>query len=123
MKVVLSLILLSVILNTVGQILFKIGMTQIGAFTFSWGNLWPIGWKLMTNFALISGLLIYLFSTIVWFLVLSRAEVSFAYPLLSVSYIFNAFAAYYFFHEAAFSPMRLLGTLIIMIGVILICQS
>lgn len=123
MKIILSLVLLSIILNVIGQILFKIGMNQIGNFSFSFANLCPIGFKLLTNMALIGGLFIYLISTIVWFLVLSRSDVSFAYPLLSIGYIFNSFAAYYCLHEHAFSPMRIIGTLVITFGVILICQS
>lgn len=123
MKIILSLVLLSVILNVIGQILFKAGMNQIGNFSFSFTNLCPIGFKLLTNLALMSGLFIYVISTAVWFLVLSRSDVSFAYPLLSIGYIFNSIAAYYFLHEHAFSPMRFIGTLTIMLGVILICKS
>lgn len=123
MKIIISLVLLSVILNTLGQLLFKIGMNQIGAFSFSPANLVQLGFKVVTNMSLMSGLFIYAISTVVWFLVLSRADLSFAYPLISIGYIFNSFAAYYFLHEHAFSPMRILGTLTIIAGVVLICQS
>lgn len=123
MKIILSLVILSVILNTFGQLLFKIGMNQIGAFMFSPTHLYHVAFKLITNIAIMSGLVIYAISTVVWFLVLSRADLSFAYPLVSIGYIFNSFAAYYFLHEHAFSPMRLLGTLTIIAGVVLVCQS
>ena len=46
-----------------------------------------------------AGLLCYVVSVAVWLLVLSRVEVSFAYPLLSVGYIVNAVAGYYLFQE------------------------
>ncbi len=123
MKIVLGLIVLSIILNVIGQILFKAGMNQIGHFDFSLQNSLPIAWKFITNACLMAGLVVYLVSTIVWFLVLSRTDVSFAYPLLSIGYIVNSIAAYYVLHEQAFSPLRLIGTLIITFGVILICQS
>lgn len=123
MKIVIALVLLSVVLNTLGQLFFKIGLNQIGAFSFSPSNLVLFGCKIFTNLSVMSGLFIYVISTAVWFLVLSRADVSFAYPLVSIGYIFNSIAAYYCLHEHAFSPMRLLGTLTIMIGVVLICQS
>lgn len=123
MKIVVSLVLISVILNTLGQLLFKIGMNQIGEFTFSWGNMIPIASKLIVNLGILSGLLVYLLSTIVWFLVLSRADLSLAYPLLSIGYILNTFVAYYLLHEAAFSPLRLIGTLTIIVGVVLVSQS
>lgn len=123
MKIVISLVLLSVILNTIGQLLFKIGLNQVGAFSFSPVSLLHFGLKVLTNLSVMFGLMIYVISTMVWFLVLSRADVSFAYPLVSIGYIFNSVAAYYILHENAFSPMRLLGTLTIIVGVVLICQS
>jgi len=123
MKIILGLVIISVILNTIGQVLFKMGMNQIGVFAFSSANIGQVGLKIISNMAIMSGLFIYVMSTVVWFLVLSRADVSFAYPLVSIGYIFNSVAAYYFLHEQAFSPMRLLGTLTIIVGVVLICQS
>ena len=123
MKIIISLVLLSVLLNTLGQLLFKIGLNQVGAFSFSPANLIQFGFKVVTNISVMSGLLIYVISTAVWFLVLSRADVSFAYPLVSIGYIFNSVAAYYLLHEHAFSPMRLAGTLVIIVGVVLVCQS
>jgi len=61
-------------------------------------------------------------SVMVWLLVLSRVEVSFAYPLLSVGYIVNAVAAYYLFQENI-SLTRIAGILIIVAGVYLITRS
>ena len=122
MKIVLSLVILSVVLNAVGQLLFKTGMNQIGLFVFSPTNLYHLGFKLLTNTAIMTGLLIYVISTIVWFLVLSRADLSFAYPLISIGYIFSAISAYYFLNEPL-SLMRILGTFVIIIGVVMICQS
>lgn len=123
MKVIIGLILLSIILNTLGQLLFKIGMNQIGVFSFSPANLVQFGFKVVTNISVMSGLFIYGISTAAWFLVLSRADLSFAYPLMSIGYIFNSIAAYYFLHEPSFSPMRIIGTLTIILGVVLISQS
>ncbi len=122
MKIVLSLVLLSVILNTLGQLLFKTGLNQIGAFTFSPINFFHFGYKIISNVSVMAGLLIYVISTAVWFLVLSRADVSFAYPLVSIGYIFSALGAYFILHEP-FSFMKILGTIVIIVGVVLICQS
>ncbi len=122
MKIVLSLVLLSVILNSIGQLLFKTGLNQIGVFTFSAANLFSFGFKIISNISIMAGLFIYFTSTIVWFLVLSRADVSFAYPLISIGYIFSALGAYFILHEP-FSLMKILGTIVIIVGVVLICQS
>ena len=68
------------------------------------------------------GILAYVMSVVVWLLVLSRVEVSFAYPLLSVGYIVNAIAGYYLFQENL-SLTRITGILIIVAGVYLVTRS
>ena len=122
MKLIFSLIFTSIILNSIGQLLFKLGMNQIGVFDFSLTNIASLILKILISPALMGGLLLYFLSTGVWFLVLSRAEVSYVYPLISLSYIVTAAGGYWFLHEDV-SPTRLLGTLIIIVGVVLICRS
>jgi len=116
------LILLGVMLNAVAQLLLKAGMTQIGHFEFSFANLMPIGLKVMSNFPIIGGLFAYVVSVGVWLLVLSRVQVGYAYPMLSIGYIVNAFAAYYLFGEAL-SVARVTGIFVIIAGVYLVSQS
>ena len=122
MRLILGLVFISIMLNSVGQLLFKIGMNQIGLFEFSLNNVLGLALKVLVSPALMGGLLLYFLSTGVWFLVLSRAEISYVYPLISLSYIVTAAGAYFFLHEHV-SPTRLLGTLIIIIGVVLVCRS
>ncbi|EKD71642.1 MAG: hypothetical protein ACD_46C00139G0010 [uncultured bacterium] len=116
------LILLGVLLNAAAQLMLKAGMTQIGHFEFSLTNAIPIGMKVMANPPIITGLFMYVISVGVWLLVLSRVQVSFAYPMLSIGYIVNALAAYYIFGEPLTS-VRMLGIFIIIAGVYLVAQS
>ncbi|MFZ2315144.1 MAG: EamA family transporter [Gammaproteobacteria bacterium] len=120
--IVFALILLGVLLNASAQILLKAGMNNIGHFDFSMSNIWPIGLKVIGNLPIISGLTMYVASVLVWLLVLSRVQVSFAYPMLSIGYIVNAIAAYYLFGEPLTS-VRMLGIFIIISGVYLVAQS
>lgn len=115
------LILLGVLLNAAAQLLLKAGMIQIGHFEFNLGNVVPIALKVMINLPIIAGLFAYVVSVIVWLLVLSRVQVSYAYPMLSIGYIVNAVAAYYLFGENL-SLMRMAGILVIIVGVYLISQ-
>ena len=119
---ILMLILCGVMLNAAAQLLLKAGMSQIGHFEFSLANAVPIGLKVMVNIPIISGLCLYVMSVVVWLLVLSRVQVSYAYPMLSIGYIVNAIAAYYLFGEPLTS-MRMLGIFIIIAGVYLVAQS
>jgi len=116
------LILLGVFLNVFAQLLLKAGMTQIGHFEFTLANTMPIGMKVIANPPIITGLFLYVVSVGVWLLVLSRTQVSFAYPMLSIGYIVNAIAAYYFFGEPL-SSIRMLGIFIIITGVYLVAQN
>lgn len=119
---IFMLIICGVLLNTIAQLCLKAGMTQIGHFEFSLANAVPIGMKVIVNFPIIGGLCLYVASVVVWLLVLSRVQVSFAYPMLSIGYIVNALAAYYLFGEPL-SSIRVLGIFVIIAGVYLVAQS
>ncbi len=117
-----GLILVGVLLNAAAQLLLKAGVRQIGEFSFTTDNVFPIGWQLATNFPIIGGLSCYVVSVVVWILALSRVEVSVAYPMLSIGYIVNAALAWWLFGEAV-GPQRLLGIAVIIVGVILVARS
>lgn len=119
---IFALILTGVLLNTAAQLLLKTGMSQIGHFEFVPANFIPIGLKVAANFPIIGGLFLYVMSVAVWLLVLSRVQVSFAYPMLSIGYVVNAVAAFYLFGEPLTS-LRLLGIFIIIAGVYLVAQT
>lgn len=118
----LPLIMLGVMLNAGAQLALKEGMRRVGHFEFLWVNAAPVGWQMATNPFVAFGIGLYVLSVVVWLLVLSRVDVSFAYPMLSVGYIVNAIAAYYLFGEDL-SVMRVSGILVIVAGVYLITRS
>lgn len=122
MPTVFSLILLGVFLNAGAQLLLKAGMTRIGHFEFSFANIIPISLKIMGNPPIVAGLFAYVVSVAVWLLVLSRVQVSFAYPMLSIGYIVNAVAAYYLFGEAL-SLLQIVGIFVIISGVYLVAHG
>jgi len=119
---IFALILLGVLLNAGAQLFLKAGMSQIGHFEFTLVNAMPISMKIIGNPPIITGLFMYVISVGVWLLVLSRVQVSFAYPMLSIGYVVNALAAYYLFGEPL-SSLRMLGIFIIIAGVYLVAQS
>jgi len=118
----LPLILLGVLLNAAAQLFLKEGMRRIGYFDFTWNNALPIALQAASNVFVLGGLLCYVISVVVWLMVLSRVEVSYAYPLLSVGYIVNAIAGYYLFQENL-SLTRIAGILIICVGVYFVTKS
>jgi multidrug transporter EmrE-like cation transporter len=117
-----GLIFTGVMLNAAAQILMKSGTNVIGHFEFSMENILPIGWKLATEWHIITALFCYALSVIVWILALSRVPVSIAFPMLSMAYVVNAIAAYYLLGEP-FSTTKLAGMGIIILGVIVISRA
>ncbi|MBM9613561.1 EamA family transporter [Desulfobulbus rhabdoformis] len=122
MAIYLPLILFGVLLNAAAQLALKQGMRQIGYFDFMLTNIPRIVWEVAANGYIWAGLICYVVSVVVWLLVLSRVEVSYAYPLLSVGYIVTACAGWFLFHENL-SPTRLLGIAVICLGVYFITRS
>ncbi len=117
-----SLIFAGVFLNAVAQLLLKAGTNAVGHFHFTLENLVPVGLRLATQPFIVGGMVCYAISLVVWIMALSRVEVSIAYPMLSVGYVLNAIAAWYFFGEAV-TPMRLAGIGIIILGVYVVARS
>ena len=118
----IPLILSGVLLNAFAQLFLKKGMLTIGHFVFSWVNIWPVASAVAINAHVILGLVCYTISIIIWLLVLSRVDVSFAYPFLSVGYVVTAAIGYLAFNEHL-SAYRIVGIAFICLGVILISRS
>ena len=116
------LIFAGVLLNALAQFLLKAGTNAVGQFEFTAASLGPVGARLAMSPWILGGMLAYGVSLVVWIMGLSRVEVSVAYPMLSLGYVLNAAAAWYFFGEAV-GPMRLAGIGFIMLGVFFIARS
>lgn len=109
------LILLNVLLLVAGQVFFKMGLEQTGGFHLSnWLQVFLSPWILL-------GLFLYVVATGLWFVVLSKVNLSIAYPLQSLSYVLGVLAAWLIFHEPV-SLIRWVGVAVIMVGVVLIVK-
>lgn len=75
----LLLILTGVLLNAAAQLVLKKGMSQIGSIQVDINSILTMVLKASTNIYVWSGLIFYVISFVVWLMVLSRVEVSYAY--------------------------------------------
>jgi multidrug transporter EmrE-like cation transporter len=114
------LILLSVLLNCAAQLLIRKGMLVEGEVGMQ--NMLSHLGSMITNVWLWGAMICYALSILLWMSVLSKVEVSYAYPFLSVGYVVSAVAGYALFNENL-SPIRIAGIIVICIGVILISRS
>ena len=117
-----SLLLAGVLLNAAAQLLLKAGTNRVGEFAFTLDNVVPVGARLIANPPIVAGLACYVVSVVVWILALSRVPVSVAYPMLSLGYVVNAFAAWILFGESL-AMQKLVGIGFIIVGVYLVARS
>jgi multidrug transporter EmrE-like cation transporter len=118
----IPLILTGVLLNAAAQIFLKLGMKAIGEFSFSLTAMIPAAVRVCLSPFIIAGMACYGISVVIWLLVLSRVDVTYAYPMLSVGYIATAFAGTILLGEIM-TPFRWLGVLVICAGVVLITRT
>mgnify|MGYP000067049608 CR=1 FL=1 len=114
MSINLFLALVTTILLTLGQILWKIGLEEISFTT----DFLKIFISLLKSIPILFGAFLYVVSTLLWFIVLKSAQFSKVYPILATSYILGMFAATIVFHEKV-SMVNWVGGALIIIGIVL----
>ncbi len=114
-------VLVSVIVIDARQIIMKQGINQLGGIDFSSGIINGFLVVLTNNYVLL-GVILSVFGTIAWLLALSKAPLSFAYPMLSIGYVFVSIFSGIFFNEVL-SSLRLFGLGIIVGGVFLLSRT
>ena len=117
-----SVVFLGVLLNAAAQLLLKAGTNVIGVIDPMSRSIAEVMPKIALQPFIVGGLACYVASVGLWIVALSRVDVSLAYPMLSIGYIVNAFAAWYLFGEAL-TPLRLTGIGVIVLGVFLVARS
>lgn len=110
-----------VLLNAFAQLSIKFGLKSVGVLSLKNG-IFALLWQVIFNAGIFTGLALYVVSVGVWIYVLSKVEVSIAYPLLSIGYIVNLFLASLLFGEAI-TVQKLAGVGIIIIGVVVLTRG
>ncbi len=111
------LILTSVFLSANGQIFMKWGVQ-------SPKPLFPVKQEflLFVSWPVLLGIFLYGLSTITWIFALQKSELSTAYPMVSLSYVFIIVVSYFLFNEPI-SVFKWTGAALICLGVFLISRS
>ncbi|MFQ5800491.1 MAG: EamA family transporter [Candidatus Hydrothermarchaeales archaeon] len=110
------LIFISIVLGAVGQIFLKTGMTQIGIVGGVTAMLKPAElFRVFSNKFILLGFFNYGVASLLWLAVLSKVDVSKAYPFLSFGYVITALLAVYYLKETV-TPYRWLGIFLMIVG-------
>ena len=123
----LPFILFTVLTNAAAQIMLKQGMMHlapitIGSITFASDTLIGKVGQTLLNPWVMAGLVTFVVSMASHLFVLSRVELSFAYPFLSLAYVAVAVIAWMLWGEDLNST-RIAGIALICVGTVLIAQS
>jgi drug/metabolite transporter (DMT)-like permease len=122
-KSVLALILVSVAMSALAQIVLKAGMSSPAVLTALAGtDRWHAVWTVGLNAKVLFGLFIYFASALVWLLVLSRVEVSLAYPFVALGFILTMVLGW-LVHGDTLGAQRVAGTLLIAAGAVMVGRS
>jgi multidrug transporter EmrE-like cation transporter len=114
-------IISSVLLNAFAQILLKAGMKQFGNIDLK-NNIMNTCISIAFNPYIISGFIAYGVSILLWLWVLSKVDVSLAYPFQALGYIVVTILAWIIFQENI-NYIRIIALIFITIGLIILAFS
>jgi uncharacterized membrane protein len=110
------IIVISVIFAAFGQVSWKLGMNQAGQLTAL--NIASLS-VVLTNPYVLLGFIMYGLSTVFWLIALSKKDLSFVYPFMSLTYILVLTLSILMLQENI-GLNKVIGTLAIIIGIIII---
>lgn len=116
------LILVSVLIGSIGQVLLKIGANKLESFSLSYKTLYKNLLSVAIVPEILIGLIFFIISFLLWIKVLTKNELSYAYPMVSIGYIIVTILSKIILKENL-NLNKILGIIVIIIGVILINRS
>ena len=115
---VFILVSICVLMGVIAQLSMKKGMNIVG--TVGLNDIFSTKvFSIVFQKYVFVGLILYFLASLVWLVILSQAELSFVYPLISVGYVITAILSWFLFKENL-TLFRFLGILLICGGVYLI---
>ena len=118
--IILALALVSISMSAVAQVLFKVGMSGAAVrAALADGAALGVIRAVALNPGIVGGLALYGLGTVLWLGVLSRAELSQAYPFVGLSFVLTAVFGAVLFHDTL-SAGPIAGIAAIVVGVYLV---
>jgi multidrug transporter EmrE-like cation transporter len=107
----------SVLCTVYGQIVVKWQVAKAGALPATLSAKIPFLVHLVLNPWIMSGMVAGFFALICWLAAMTKFELSYAYPFMSLAFVFVLILSAILFHEPITVP-KVLGVLLIMAGII-----
>ncbi len=122
-RVTFLAILVSVGLAAVAQVVLKAGVSSaaVSAALLS-GSRWSVATAMVGSPLVWLGMCLYVGGALVWLVVLTRVEVSLAYPFVAIGFVLTMLLGW-LLQGDSIGLMRISGTLLIAAGVVLVARS
>lgn len=107
----------SILFTVYGQIVVKWQVGKAGALPASFSDRIPFLLGLILNPWIMSGIVGGFFALLCWLAAMTKFELSYAYPFMSLAFVFVLVLSAVFFHEPL-TVAKILGVLLIIAGII-----
>jgi drug/metabolite transporter (DMT)-like permease len=119
----LTILFISLCFETAGVITLKKGLSSLESpKSYSPRDLGNLVWRGISNKHIVLGIFFEAIFFVGLLMMMSRGEVSFVWPLTSLTFVFSTMAARYYLHERV-DPLRWMGVGLIVCGAGLITYS
>jgi multidrug transporter EmrE-like cation transporter len=119
------LLIIAIISGSIGQILLKIGANQSLPLIPGMGSVKDIllsVFVFLKNYKILLALVLYGMGFFLWIFVLTKFQLSYAYPIMAGTYIVVMILSWLFLGENI-TVLKLVGTLLVTLGVIFIVKG
>ena len=114
----IGLVFLTVLLTVYGQVIMKWRVRRAGSLPLDFSNKVFFLMRLLIDPWVISGMLVAFLAGISWLAAMTKLELSYAYPFMSLAFVLVLILSAILFHEAVTLP-KVLGLLLIGMGIII----
>jgi drug/metabolite transporter (DMT)-like permease len=116
-----AILLFAICLGAVGQILLKSGLGQLTQQTRTPTIGQTLG-TIFTNIRVFGGFFCYGISSLFYLVALQKLDLSYAYPMIALSYVLVTYLSWQFLNERV-PGLRVLGLAIIIVGVVVMALT
>jgi len=115
-------ILATILLTVYGQLIIKWQMMQAGILPVDFAGKVVFLLRLLLNGWILSAFLAAFLASLAWMAAMTRFQLSYAYPYMGLVFALLLLASVFLFHEAVTWP-KLIGTVLIVVGVVVVSQG
>lgn len=112
----------TIIFTVSSQLVMRWQVSQAGALPGDFKGKAQFVAQLFLNPWILASIMATLFAGISWMLAMSRFEISYAYPWVGLNFVLMLLLGILFFGEA-FSVAKLLGTILVIAGIVVIARN